>query len=192
MSGERATSVLVVGAGPVGLTLGLDVARRGINVTIIEQRGKGEPPDPKRNHVAARSMEIFRRLGVAAKLRNAGLPEDYPHSVAYRTSFTGREFGRIHIPCRRDRFTDRTGADSDWPTPELPHRINQLFLEPILFAHVADQPRVRILNRTSVDTFEQSDDEVITIVRDLDTDQTKRISSRYLIGCDGARSAVRR
>src|SRR5262245_60048153 len=97
----------------------------------------------------------FDRLGVAAKLRNAGLPEDYPHSIAYRTSFTGREFGRIHIPCRRDRFTDRTGADSLWPTPELPHRINQLFLEPILFAHVAATPRVKIFSCSSVESLEQ-------------------------------------
>src|SRR5712691_714268 len=171
MSGERATSVLVVGAGPVGLTLGLDVARRGINVTIIEQRGKGEPPDPKRNHVAARSMEIFRRLGVAAKLRNAGLPEDYPHSVAYRTSFTGREFGRIHIPCRRDRFTDRTGVASDWPTPELPHRINQLMLEPILFDHVAATPRVKIVNRVAIESFAQHEDRITAVARDLDSDE---------------------
>ena len=185
-------SVLIIGAGPVGLTLALDLAWRGIDVIVVEQRQRGEPPDPKCNHVAARTMEVFRRLGVADKLRNAGLPADYPHDAAYRTVFTGREIGRIHIPCRRDRFCDATGADLHWPTPELPHRINQLFLEPILFAHVADQPRVRILNRTSVDTFEQSDDEVITTVRALDTDQTQRISSRYLVGCDGARSAVRK
>jgi 2-polyprenyl-6-methoxyphenol hydroxylase-like FAD-dependent oxidoreductase len=192
MSGERATSVLVVGAGPVGLTLGLDLARRGINVTIIEQRGKGEPPDPKCNHVAARSMEIFRRLGVAAKLRNAGLPEDYPHSVAYRTSFTGREFGRIHIPCRRDRFTDRTGVDSDWPTPELPHRINQLMLEPILFDHVAATPRVKIVNRVAIESFAQHEDRITAVARDLDSGEVHHYSASYLVGCDGARSTVRR
>ena len=42
----------------------------------------------------------------AEKVRNVGLPEDYPNDAAYRTSFTGIEFARIHIPCRRDRFTD--------------------------------------------------------------------------------------
>jgi 2-polyprenyl-6-methoxyphenol hydroxylase-like FAD-dependent oxidoreductase len=192
MSSGHVSSVLVVGAGPVGLTLALDLAWRGIDVTVIEQRHEGEPPDPKCNHVAARSMEIFRRLGVAAKLRNAGLPEDYPHAIAYRTAFTGREFGRIHIPCRRDRFTDRTGADSDWPTPELPHRINQLMLEPILFDHVAATPGVKIFNRVALESFAQNDDHVTAIVRDLNTGEVRRHSTRYLIGCDGSRSTIRR
>jgi 2-polyprenyl-6-methoxyphenol hydroxylase-like FAD-dependent oxidoreductase len=137
-------------------------------------------------------MEVFRRLGVAAKLRNAGLPEDYPHAIAYRTAFTGRECGRIHIPCRRDRFTDRTGADSNWPTPELPHRVNQLMLEPILFDYVAATPRVKIYNRVELVSFSQGEDQVTAVGRDLDTGEVQSYSARYLIGCDGARSTVRR
>src|SRR6267154_6709322 len=155
------TSVLVVGAGPVGLTLALDLAWRGIDVTIVERRHAGEPPEPKCNHVSARSMEIYRRLGIAAKLRNEGLPEDYPNDVSYRTSFTGTEFARIHIPCRRDRFTDKSGPDGDWPTPEPPHRANQIFVEPELFAHAAALSRVKILNRTEIESFAQSDDGVV-------------------------------
>ncbi len=192
MPREIDSSVLVVGAGPVGLTLALDLAWRGIDVTVVEQRRSDEPPDPKCNHVAARTMEVFRRLGVAAKLRNAGLPEDYPHSIAYRTSYTGREFGRIHIPCRRDRFTDRTGADLHWPTPELPHRINQIFLEPILFDHAAATPSVKIFNRTRVESLEQQQDSVRMVARDLDTGEVRHHAARYLVGCDGAKSTIRR
>ena len=70
--------VLIVGAGPVGLTLAIDLAWRGIAVTVVETRARAEPPEPKCNHVAARTMEIFRRLGIADKVRNAGLPADYP------------------------------------------------------------------------------------------------------------------
>ena len=120
--------------GPVGLTLAMDLAWRGIDVTVVERRHAGEAPEPKCNHVSARSMEIYRRLGIASKLRNVGLPEDYPNDVSYRTSFTGIEFARICIPCRRDRFTDKSGPDGHWPTPEPPHRANQIFLEPVLFA----------------------------------------------------------
>ena len=150
-------NVLIVGAGPVGLTLAIDLAWRGIDVTVVETRKPGEPPEPKCNHVAARTMEIFRRLGLADKVRNAGLPADYPHDISYRTTFTGEELTRIKIPCRRDRFTTKDGPDCNWPTPEPPHRINQIFLEPILFEHAAAQPRIRILNRTAAEEIAVQD-----------------------------------
>lgn len=192
MPGNKQTPVLIVGGGPVGMTLAMDLAWRGIDVTIVERRHAGEPPEPKCNHVSARSMEIYRRLGVAAKLRNEGLPEDYPNDVSYRTSFTGTEFARIHIPCRRDRFTDKSGPDGDWPTPEPPHRANQIFLEPVLFEHVASLPRVTILNRMEIESVEQSDAEAVATVRNLETGDTARIVCCYLVGCDGGRSTVRR
>lgn len=184
--------VLIVGAGPVGLTLAIDLAWRGIAVTVVETRAPAAPPEPKCNHVAARTMEIFRRLGLADKVRNAGLPADYPHDISYRTSFTGQELTRIHIPCRRDRFTATDGPDCNWPTPEPPHRINQIFLEPILFAHAAAQPRIRIVNRTTVEDVVIADDGARANLRDLDSGAVTPMSCRYLIGCDGARSIVRK
>jgi 2-polyprenyl-6-methoxyphenol hydroxylase-like FAD-dependent oxidoreductase len=184
--------VLIVGAGPVGLTLAIDLAWRGINVTVVETRAPAAPPEPKCNHVAARTMEIFRRLGVAEKVRNAGLPADYPHDIVYRTTFTGQELTRIPIPCRRDRFTAKDGPDCNWPTPEPPHRINQIFLEPILFEHAAAQPRIRIINRTSVEQVVVEDTAARVTLRDLETGTVSGLNCRYLIGCDGARSIVRK
>ena len=105
--------VLIVGAGPVGLTLAIDLAWRGIKVMVAETRPRAQPPEPKCNHVAARTMEVFRRLGIAEKVRDAGLPPDYPHDISYRTTFSGQELTRIPIPCRRDRFTDTERAR--WP-----------------------------------------------------------------------------
>jgi 2-polyprenyl-6-methoxyphenol hydroxylase-like FAD-dependent oxidoreductase len=184
--------VLIVGAGPVGLTLAIDLAWRGVKVKVVETRRRAEPPEPKCNHVAARTMEIFRRLGVADKLRNSGLPADYPHDISYRTTFTGQELTRIRIPCRRDRFTDTTAADSNWPTPEPPHRINQIFLEPILFAHAESQPNVEILNRTAVGGVEIADNAATATLRDLESGSVQRQQFRFVIGCDGARSVVRK
>src|SRR3981081_1561893 len=120
MQQENEADVLIVGAGPVGLTLAIDLAWRGIDVTVVETRARAEPPEPKCNHVAARTMEIFRRLGIAEKIRNAGLPADYPHDISYRTTFTGAELTRIPIPCRRDRFTIKDGPDCNVPTPTPP------------------------------------------------------------------------
>ena len=192
MADMTESEVLIVGAGPVGLTLAIDLAWRGVDVTVVETRQRAAPPEPKCNHVAARTMEIFRRLGVADKVRNAGLPADYPHDISYRTTFTGQELTRIRIPCRRDRFTAKDGPDCDWPTPEPPHRINQIFLEPILFEHAAAQARICIVNRTAVEDVVVEDTSSRVTLRDLDSGAVTRRSCRYLIGCDGARSIVRK
>ena len=61
--------ILIVGGGPVGSTLALDLASRGISVLVAERAPEGQTPGVKCNHVAARTMEIFRRLGIAQTVR---------------------------------------------------------------------------------------------------------------------------
>jgi 2-polyprenyl-6-methoxyphenol hydroxylase-like FAD-dependent oxidoreductase len=189
--GDLATSVLIVGAGPVGITLAMDLAHRGIDVTVAELRARGEPPGVKCNHVSARSMEIFRRLGVAARLRNAGLPADFPNDISFRTTVTGKEFGRISIPCRADRYTSRDGPDTHWPTPEPPHRINQIYLEPLLVSHAVTMPGLRLLNRTRLVGYTQDDLGVVATAEDLDTGERLHINCDYMVGCEGPQSPTR-
>ena len=192
MNKEISSVVTIVGAGPVGLTLAIDLAQRGIQVTVIETRHRGEQPSPKCNHVSARSMEIFRRLGLAKSLRDAGLPADYPNDISYRTSFTGNEISRIPIPCRKDRYTAEGGPDTWWPTPEPPHRINQIFLEPIIFEFAAAQKNIQIINRTQVIDCGQDEDGVTCYAKNVDTNEPITIRSQFLIGCDGGRSSIRK
>ena len=184
------TDVLIVGGGPVGLTLGMDLAQRGVDVTLAEMRAAGEPPSVRSNVVSARTMEAFRRLGIARYVREAGLPADYPNDVAIRTTATGFELARVPIPCRAKRYTDKSGPDGWWPTPEPPHRINQMFLEPVLFAAAAAVPRIRMLNRMRVTGFEQIENGVLAIAKDLDTASEQKVFARHLVGCDGAHSEI--
>ena len=189
---DRDTEVLVIGAGPVGVTLALDLASRGVSVTVAETRYRGEPPSVKCNHISARSMEIFRRLGVVDAIRNTGLPPDYPNDISYRTTTVGTELSRIPIPGRAERYTAQGGPDTWWPTPEPPHRCNQIFFEPILVEAAYAAPLVRMLNRTRVDDFEQDESGVTAHLTDLDSGNTFTVRARYLVGCDGGRSAVRK
>ena len=186
------SDVLVVGAGPVGLTLAMDLAQRGVKVLVVEVRKFAEPPNVKCNHVSARSMEHFRRLGVAPTLRNAGLPANYPNDVVFRTSMTGIELTRIPIPCRENRYTETGGPDTDWDTPEPPHRINQIYLEPLLLKHAVAQEGVTLLNRTQVTDFVQDDHGVNVTLLNLDTQEIQVVRVKYVGGCDGGSSFVRK
>lgn len=186
------SDVLVVGAGPVGLTLATDLAQRGVSVLMAEIRQFAQPPNVKCNHVSARSMEHFRRLGVAPKLRNAGLPEDFPNDVVFRTSMTGIELTRIPIPSRNKRYTETQGPDTGWDTPEPPHRINQIFLEPLLLKHAVAHEGVTLLNRTQVTDIVQDDEGVSVTLLNLDTQASNTVRVRYVAGCDGGSSFVRK
>jgi 2-polyprenyl-6-methoxyphenol hydroxylase-like FAD-dependent oxidoreductase len=183
--------VIVVGAGPVGLVAAMDLDARGISAIVVERRPFLQAPSVKCNHVAARTMEALRRLGVAARVRAAGLPADYPHDVAFRTTLTGKEMTRIPIPPSGERYTSSAGPDTEWVTPEPPHRINQTFLEPLLARHVAGLPHVTLLNTTRYEGFTQDEDSVNATITDLDGGNPRVMRAGFLIGADGGHSAVR-
>lgn len=184
--------VIVVGGGPVGLTCAMDMAQRGIDVLVLEQRQPFEKPEPRANHVSARSMEIFRKLGVAAAVRDAGLPHDHPHDVVYTTALVGRELGRVRIPPRAKRFADAGYADGGWPTPEPPHRINQSFLEPVLMQHATQVKGLTTRWNFRFDGLEQHEGFVRVQGTDLVTGQAQTLDALYVVGCDGSRSGVRK
>jgi 2-polyprenyl-6-methoxyphenol hydroxylase-like FAD-dependent oxidoreductase len=192
MSARQSASVAIVGGGPVGLTLALDLAWRGIDVVVAEERFAGEPPSVKCNHISSRSMEMFRRLGMARELRAVGLPDDYPNDVVFRTRATGFELTRIPIPSRNNRFRRDGGPESDWPTPEPAHRANQIYFEPVLFRHAVQTRGITVLNRTRAEGVRQYPDRVELTARELDTGRTRLIECRYLVGCDGGKSGIRR
>ncbi|HWL47424.1 MAG TPA: FAD-dependent monooxygenase, partial [Sphingomonadaceae bacterium] len=184
--------MLIVGAGPVGLMLALDLAWRGVASTVVEARPAGEPPSVKCNHVSSRTMEALRRLGLSRAVRAKGLPDDYPNDVVFRTRMTGRELARIPIPCRRDRYRRNSGPDTGWPTPEPPHRVNQIYFEPLLFARAVANPRIKILSHTRLDSAREEKEQVVASLTDLGTGETGTLRARYLVGCDGGHSTVRR
>jgi len=192
MTATLEPDVLIVGAGPVGMTLALCLAQRRVRCTVVELKAAHAATEVKCNHISARSMEIYRRLGVAGDLRASGLPDDYPHDVSYRTSTVGQEITRIHIPGRLTRLTDRSGPDGWWPTPEPPHRLNQRYIEPILARHVQQHPLIQCLYQHQVIEVQHNDDEALVRCRVLSNGYTVTLRARYVVGCDGGRSLVRK
>ena len=101
MTAERhGTSIVIAGAGPVGSCLAIEAGLRGLDVIVVEPRSGDEPPSAKCNTVAARTLETFRRFGIADQVRAAGLPDAYPTDVIYTTSLAGSAFffGRNFAP----------------------------------------------------------------------------------------------
>ena len=130
------TPVLIVGGGPVGLGLAADLGWRGVACTVVEQ-GDGSIAHPRATAENARTMELFRRWGIAERVKEAGTPPDFPHTVLYLTSLTGYEIARIDRPGHGG--TARTAI-----SPERPQRCNQLWLDPILRDFATSFPTVTL------------------------------------------------
>ena len=191
---ELTCDICVVGAGPVGLTAAMLLAAAGRNVIVLESRGPAEQPNAKSNHISARTMEIFRQLGVAEKVRAAGLPDDFPTDAVFATRLSGKEIMRFRMPSRRERFNDRNKGytDGDLPSAERPVRLSQMYLQPILFRHAASMDGITILGETSYVGHTQTSRQVMVQTAGPDGDRPLRIRCAYLIGADGARSTVRK
>ena len=117
---------------------------------VAETRHRGEPPNVKCNHVSARSMEIFRRLGVAGALREAGLPADYPNDVSYRTSFTGDELSRIPITYV-DGKVHTNGLENFWSLTKRALKGTYVSVEPFHLFRYLDEQSFRFNERSRDD-----------------------------------------
>lgn len=175
--------VLIVGGGPVGLGLAVDLGWRGVPCLLVEQ-GDGTVAFPRANAVNVRTMEFCRRWGIAGDVLAAAIPPDYPHTAIYVTSLAGHEIARVERPTHGG---NRPSAFS----PERPQRCNQMWFDPILRRKAESYPHVRLRYRCRFESFEQDGDGVFAEVSDLETGARRRIVARCLVACCGGHSGVR-
>ncbi|KJK21819.1 hypothetical protein UB46_24980, partial [Burkholderiaceae bacterium 16] len=184
------TQVLIIGAGPVGLTLAIDLGQRGIRCMVIE---RNEAPGrlPKMERCNARTMEIYRRLGIAEQIRDAGYPRDNPMDVFIVTSLA--EPPLLHRPYPSVAVMQEQGrACNDGSRPLEPYQlISQYTLEPILKSAAERTPNVTVCFGCELTTFTQDGDFVSASIVDADGSEDV-IRARYLVGCDGGGSTVRK
>ena len=164
--------VLIVGAGPTGLTLAIELARRGAGVRIVdaapvphrESRGKGLQP---------RTLEVLEDVGITGRALATGTTR-----LPFRKYFDGAHVNDT------DPFADAL------PTPDAPYErgvlIGQWQVEKLLRERLAEFG-VDFEHGTEVTGFEQDERGVTAVLAD-----GERIRAGYLVGCDGGRSRVRK
>lgn len=179
-----ATDVLVVGAGPVGLALAIELGRRGVRCLVVEKNDRvGYAPRAKTTNL--RSREHMRRWGIADRLRDASpFGVDYPSNVVFATRMNGRLLHRFEnaLWCRPGRHP-LYAEHSQW--------IPQYAVEEVMRAHAVTLPGVAIRFGCELADFEQDEAGVRARVRDLATCEVDVVEARYLVGADGSRSTVR-
>jgi 2-polyprenyl-6-methoxyphenol hydroxylase-like FAD-dependent oxidoreductase len=176
---QAETFALIVGGGPVGLAAAIELGWRNVPAMLVTEKLE-TAQHPKCNNTNARSMEHFRRLGIADELRSSGLPPQMERASAYVTRFCGHEFGRLPRPY------------SDWPTPEIPNNVSQIVLERVLRRCAERAPGAQIHFGWRLESFAAHDDHVAAEVEHAQTGERAQIKARHLLGIDGASSAVRR
>ena len=184
------TDVLIVGAGPVGLTLAIDLGRRGVRCTLIEQK---EAPQflPKMERCNARTMEIYRRMGLAGKIRAAGLPGDLPMDVYVALALNEPPLLQLSYPSVADARTE-IAACTDGSMPLEPYQlISQYTLEPLLTAEAERLASVTVRFGCECLALSQTATAVTVTVRTTDG-AVSDLTAQYVAGCDGGASTVRR
>ena len=176
------SSVAIVGGGPIGLALALSLDLYGVKSTVFNT----EPETrwhPKGNIHNARTMELFRKLGVADNIRALGMPGDHPFDVAYFTRLNAFEIARGRTPSRNERLRLRDAGTATDQLPEPTHRVNQMYVERLLFREAASRPNITMRFGWTVEDIAADKDGVSLKARSAGATKTGQFS--YMVGCDG-------
>ncbi|MGZ3410749.1 MAG: FAD-dependent monooxygenase [Xanthobacteraceae bacterium] len=176
--------VLIVGGGPVGLALAVDLGWRNVPCLLVEQ-GDGEVIDAKMFATGIRTVEFCRRWGIAETVKHWGFPEDFPFDNVFVTSLNDHELGRIPMPPLKDI--------PPFPTsPEQFAHCPQFIFDPILAAKARTYSSVTLRYRCQLTAFRDTGNGVVAELHDLKTGQREEVHADYLVGCDGIGSMIRK
>jgi 2-polyprenyl-6-methoxyphenol hydroxylase-like FAD-dependent oxidoreductase len=181
---NTSTPVLIVGAGPIGLSLAGDLGWRGVPSILIE-KSDGVIRQAKMDMVGIRSMEYCRRWGIIPWVESAGYNRDYSQDCAWVTSLTGYEFGREPFPSVRAELCPPE-------SPQKRERCPQNFFDPVLRRFAERSELATLRYETELVDFVEHAQGVTATVLDHRTGKQETIEASYLVGTDGGASTVRR
>jgi 2-polyprenyl-6-methoxyphenol hydroxylase-like FAD-dependent oxidoreductase len=189
--GEASVPVIVVGGGPVGLMLALDLARYRVP-SVVVNTGETHRVFPKGNTHNARTMEHYRRLGLAERVRAVGLGSGHATDVGYFTRLNGYELARLPMPSSREKLA-AVGCDgAAGQVPEPIHRANQMYVEAIMLEFARRVPGIELRYGWRCVDFADEGDLVRAVVEHGADGRREALRGQYLVGCDGGQSFVRR
>ena len=183
------TDIIIAGGGPAGLTLAIELGRRGVSVALFDD-DRADSFGPQANATQARTMEHFRRLGFADDIRRLGLPPDHPTDIVYYTTYGGYELARFRLPTARQAAELPKQLSGSWSAAKLPHRVSQMYVERVLQRHAAALPTVRLHYEHEVVAVRDDGARATATVEH--EGRTFEAEARYLVGCDGPGSLVRK
>jgi putative polyketide hydroxylase len=160
--------VVIAGAGPAGLAAAVELADRGITPLVVERRPDASD-HPRATALTAETMDTLRRWGIEGDARRAGFPSE--HAMSIRPCLVGPELARVPFPdhvwtCAQDR------------------------LEPILEAR-ARSAGAEIRYGCEIAATRPVENGVVVTVAGAEGQAASRVRAKYLVGADGAHSAVR-
>jgi hypothetical protein len=175
------TDVLIIGGGPVGLGLAIELGQRGIRCTMSERYVQPQPI-PKGQNLTQRTMEHFHFWGAEPELRAARtIPPEYGIGglTAYGTLLSQHHYDWL----QRELVKPYYFKDNE--------RLPQYETEKVLRQRAALLPQVDALYGWDAETIRQDDEGVAVTLRERSSQQIRHIRARYVVGCDGSRSKTR-
>lgn len=176
--------VLVVGAGPAGLTTAALLAKYGVEVLAIT-RYPGTAHSPRAHITNQRTIEVFRDLGIEERVRGIATSNQLMTNNVWATSFTGTELGRLQTW----GTGEKRKADYEMASPSEMCNAPQHLLEPVILT-AAREFGAQVLFNTELVSIRQTEEAVFSRLVDRVTGEEIEVISDYAVGADGAQSVV--
>ncbi|MDO8278012.1 MAG: FAD-dependent monooxygenase, partial [Burkholderiaceae bacterium] len=188
------TTVVIVGAGPGGLALAADLGSRGIASVLVETR-TDVTSHPRATLLGARSMELYRRFGIADEILGAGLPTDQPYEVIFTVRLRGEVLHAYRSPAPDEYLLAHEKMssplrDAAW-TPYCKVQIGQHALEPIVRGLVERMGQCTLMYGWRFESFTQDESGVCCEISDVATGERRNLRGAYLVAGYNADGAVR-